>query len=245
MKTFRADLHIHTLLSPCGDLEMSPVNIIRKAREMQLDIIGITDHNSTRQLPLIVEMAKEKGIYVLMGAEVTTREEVHCLAFFETAIEIAEFQKFLDRHLMEVKNDPHRFGYQVVVDREEQIVFTEERLLIAGLDQSLDQVEKKVHELNGLFIPAHVNRERYSLTSQLGFISPDINADALEISRHVTREKFLEDNPHLKGFSIIRSSDAHTPERIGEIVTELSIESCGFKEIKKALKSQDGRKVLV
>jgi 3',5'-nucleoside bisphosphate phosphatase len=245
MKTFRADLHIHTLLSPCGDLEMSPVNIIRKACEMKLDIIGITDHNSTRQLPLIVEMAKENGIFVLMGAEVTTKEEVHCLAFFEFEKEIGEFQKYLDRHLMEVKNDPNQFGYQIVVDRDEQIVYTEDRLLIAGLDQGLDQVEKKVHELNGLFIPAHVNRERYSLTSQLGFIPPDINADALEISRHVTREKFLEDNPHLKRFPIIRSSDAHTPERIGEIVIEFSIESCEFEEIKKALKLQDGRKVMV
>lgn len=245
MKTYRADLHIHTLLSPCGDLEMSPMNIIRKAREMNLDIIGITDHNSTRQLPLVVEMAGENGIFVLMGAEVTTREEVHCLAFFETEPQVADFQKYLNEHLTKIKNDPHRFGYQVVVDREEQIVYEEEKLLIAALDQGLDQVEKKVHELNGLFIPAHVNRERYSLTSQLGFIPADLNADALEISRHISREKFLEENPHLNGFTLIRSSDAHTPDRIGESVTEFWIESCDFQEIKKALRKQEGRKVLV
>ncbi len=245
MKTYRADLHIHTLLSPCGDLEMSPINIVRKAREMQLDIIGITDHNSTRQLPLIVELAREKDLFVLMGTEVTTREEVHCLAFFEKLEEIVEFQKYLDEHLVGMKNDPHRFGYQVVVDRDEQIVYEEERLLIAALDQGLDQVEKMVHELNGLFIPAHVNRERYSLTSQLGFIPAGLNADALEISGHITREKFLEDNPHLEGYAIIRSSDAHTPEKIGETVTEFWIKTCDFQEIKMALKQLEGRKVMV
>jgi 3',5'-nucleoside bisphosphate phosphatase len=244
MKICRADLHIHTLLSPCGDLEMSPMNIIRKAREMQLDIIGITDHNSTLQLPLMVDLARENGLFLLMGAEVTTREEVHCLAFFETLEEIREFQNYLDRHLIKIKNDPHRFGYQVVVDRQEQIVYEEESLLIASLDQGLEQLEKKIHELKGLFIPAHVNRERYSLTSQLGFIPADIHADALEISRHVSREKFLELNPHLKDFTIIRSSDSHTPERIGEIFTEFVIERSDFKEIKMALRSEGGRKAL-
>ena len=45
----RADLHIHTVLSPCGDLEMSPENILHFAQIQGLNMIGITDHNSTRQ----------------------------------------------------------------------------------------------------------------------------------------------------------------------------------------------------
>ncbi len=83
MKSFRADLHIHTTLSPCGDLEMHPVNIVSKAAIQGLDIIGITDHNSTRHCALISRLAAEKGIFVMQGAEVTTKEEVHCLVFFE------------------------------------------------------------------------------------------------------------------------------------------------------------------
>lgn len=244
MRTYWADLHIHTLLSPCGDLEMSPVNIIRKAREMKLDIIGITDHNSTRQVALIDELGRENGVFVMAGAEVTTREEVHCLTFFETVEELTEFQFYLDRHLIVIKNDPDRFGYQVVVDRDEQIVYQEERLLIAAIDQSIDELEVKVHELNGLFIPAHVNREKYSLTSQLGFVPVDIKADALEISRHISKEKFLEANPKLNGFNILRNSDAHTPEMIGEISSEFFIESCSFKEIKMALRGEKGRKLV-
>jgi predicted metal-dependent phosphoesterase TrpH len=83
MNVYKADLHIHTVLSPCGDLEMSPSNIIRQAKEQKLDIIGITDHNSTRHCKLTAELGERQGIFVLTGVEITTREEVHCLAFFE------------------------------------------------------------------------------------------------------------------------------------------------------------------
>lgn len=81
MNQYKADLHIHTLLSPCGDLEMSPRNIISAAKQRGLHIIGITDHNSTFQAPLVKELGQEAGLFVLCGAEVTTREEIHCLAF--------------------------------------------------------------------------------------------------------------------------------------------------------------------
>jgi predicted metal-dependent phosphoesterase TrpH len=77
MKIFRADLHIHTVLSPCGDLGMSPANIISEAVQKGIDIIGITDHNTTRHCKLISRLAAEKGIFVMQGAEVTTKEEVH------------------------------------------------------------------------------------------------------------------------------------------------------------------------
>ena len=61
----RADLHIHTVLSPCGDLEMSPENILYFAQVQGLNMIGITDHNSTRQAPIIRDYGKTKGIFVL------------------------------------------------------------------------------------------------------------------------------------------------------------------------------------
>ena len=45
---FKADLHIHTVLSPCGDLEMSPTAIVDRALSRGLDMIAISDHNTTR-----------------------------------------------------------------------------------------------------------------------------------------------------------------------------------------------------
>src|SRR5664279_1554325 len=129
MDFYRADLHIHTVLSPCGDLEMSPGNIVSAAALKGLDIIGITDHNSTRHCDLVARMGAKKGIYVIQGVEVTTKEEVHCLAFFENTDTLQKFQEFLDASLPEIKNDPSIFGYQVQVDEDENVVYEETRLL--------------------------------------------------------------------------------------------------------------------
>lgn len=234
-------MHVHTVLSPCGDVEMSPVAIVETAARRGIDILGITDHNSTKHGLLISKLAREKGIFVLCGAEVTTREEAHCLAFFENLETLASFQKYLDSHLPNIKNDPRYFGYQVVLDEQEMIVEEEERLLISGLEQSLDQVEKEVHRLGGLFIPAHIDRPRFSLTSQLGFVPPGLRADALEISRHTSPEEMVRQFPWIASYAFIRSSDAHHPDQLGSGITIFEMEYRSFGEIRKALHKEDHR----
>ena len=245
MKEFSADLHIHTVLSPCGSLEMSPRNIVRKALEEKLDIIGITDHNSTRQCREVCREASKAGITVYTGVEVTTKEEVHCLAFFETFDILDAFQEYLNRYLPDIMNHPNLFGYQVVVDEEENIRYEEPKLLISAISQSISQVEEAVHHMGGLFIPAHINRQKFSLTSQLGFVPPDLNADAFELSKHTSVEDFLKQFPYLRGRTFIRNSDAHQPEAIGSIHTRLRMEHTGFDEFRKALQGKEGREVVL
>ena len=243
MKIFRVDLHTHTVLSPCGDLEMSPVNIVEKAKERRIDIIGISDHNSTLHAPLVKELAAKEGIVVMMGAEVTTKEEVHCLCFFETEENLAIFQKYLEEHLPHIPNDKDKFGYQVVVNEEEEIVDEVEWLLISGINQSIDQLERKVHELDGLFVPAHINKMQNSVISQLGFVPFDLNVDALEITRHISKEFFLEKNTYLKDKTFIKSSDAHCIDLVGEVFTEFLLKEASFNEVKMALRNEEGRTV--
>ncbi|WP_282016659.1 PHP domain-containing protein [Marinifilum flexuosum] len=243
MRKYRADLHTHTVLSPCGDLEMSPVNIVQKASERGIDILGITDHNSTLHAPLIKELAAKEGIMVLMGAEVTTKEEVHCLCFFEDEVKLSEFQKYLDQHLPKIPNDENKFGYQVVVNEKEEIVDEVECLLISGLSQSIEEIERKVHDLEGLFIPAHINKMMNSIISQLGFLPTDLNVDALELSHHITKEEFLKKNKYLSKYNFITSSDAHYIENIGNTWTNFFMEELSFCEVRKALRSEKGRKV--
>ncbi len=241
MKIFRADLHIHTVLSPCGDLDMSPGNIISKASGMGLDIVGITDHNTTRHCSLISRLAVEKGIFVMQGAEITTKEEVHCLAFFENTDTLSLFQKFLDNNLPSVINDPAKFGYQVQVDENEMIIYEEKKLLINAISKSFEEVEKYVHELNGLFIPAHIDRMKNSIYSQLGFLPGNMNADALEISINSSTEQFAAAHPEVNKFTVIRCSDAHYLANIGNGITSFLLEDDTFSEIKQALKGINGR----
>ena len=241
---YRADLHIHSVLSPCADLEMSPVNIINKAKERKLDIIGMTDHNSTKQCKVTKEIGDKNGVFVLCGSEVTTKEEVHCLTFFESFEKLAVFQDYIEIHMPKIKNDVQRFGYQLIVDEDENIIDEEEFLLHSALDVSVDALAEKVHELNGLFIPAHVNRPKFSLISQLGFIPPDIKADAFEISKHISREEFYKQFAYLKNKTVIQNSDAHFVDAIGETFTEFDLQSVSFTNIAKALQNIDSNLVL-
>jgi 3',5'-nucleoside bisphosphate phosphatase len=243
MKWYKADLHIHTVLSPCGDLEMSPVKIIEKALEMNLSLLGITDHNSTRHCSLTMELGSRNGITVIPGAEVTTQEEIHCLALFEDIDAAGEFQKFIDTSLITIRNRPDVFGHQLLVDEAENITDEEERLLIVGLDAGIEEVENKVHELGGIFIPAHIDRPGNSLMSQLGFIPENLKFDAIEISKAVAPEILMKEYAIPDTYTLIRNSDAHYLHQIGSNLCMYYLEKPDFSEFRMALNGAGGRKI--
>jgi PHP family Zn ribbon phosphoesterase len=245
MKLYKADFHIHTVLSPCGDLDMSPENIVKTARHKGLDILGITDHNSTRQCDVMKKIGAREGIYILCGVEVNTKEEVHCLAFFHYEKDLQAFEKFMDGHLPDIKNDPDKFGYQVVVDENDHILAQPDKLLINALNANINEVEQKVHSMGGLFIPAHIDRLRNGIIQQLGFIPPDLQCDGLEISPFSDYSDVIEAQMDLNRYTFIRGSDAHYPEDIGKVNTSLYLEEAGFSEVKMALSGSNGRKVLI
>ncbi|MDR0422152.1 MAG: PHP domain-containing protein [Proteiniphilum sp.] len=230
-----ADLHIHTCLSPCGDLEMAPRNIIRVAKERGLGMIAITDHNTTRNVQVCMKLGEREGIHVIPGCEVNTREEVHTLCYFPHLSAAETFQSYLDRRMTGVKNDPLRFGYQVAVDENDRIVYEEERSLFMSIRDGIEDVADCVHRLGGLFVPAHVDRPKNSLFSQLGFIPPDLEYDALEISKATTPEEFLRQHPGLKERRLLQSSDAHYPEDIARACTRFEMEEPDWEHFTKAL----------
>lgn len=241
MKKFRADLHIHTLLSPCASLEMTPQTIVNRARAGSLDIIGITDHNSTRHGLLVKKFAEKEGIFTLTGAEITTREEVHCLTFFEFPEQLSVFQEFIDENITRIPNSEGYFGYQPIIDEDENILELVPYFLPAALKQGIDKIQKLVNELNGIFIPAHVDRTVNGILSQLGFIPPSLKYDALGLSRHGSEKHVKEQYVLQNKTTFIRNSDAHYPEQIGEIYTLFNMEELNFSEIKKALNQEDNR----
>jgi hypothetical protein len=220
---------------------MTPANIVHRAKEMGLQIIGITDHNSTKNAMLVKRLAQKEGIFVLTGAEVTTKEEVHCLAFFEFENQLTQFQQFLDEKITIVPNPDGHFGYQPVVDENDNILELIPNYLPAALKSGINEIQQEVEKLNGIFIPAHVDRPSNGIFSQLGFIPPGLKFDALGISifsseKHVRKHHVIQ--PEI---TLIRNSDAHFLHQIGNIYSLFYLDEIGFSEIKSALNQQGGR----
>ncbi len=244
MEIFRADLHTHTILSPCGDLEMTPRNIIDMAVARNIDIIGITDHNSTLNALTVKSIGEEAGILVMTGAEVNTREEIHTLCFFNDEGALQEFQGWLEREITRVPNSVERFGYQVVVDEDDNIRDQVDYLLLMALRSGIEDVARFVSSLGGLFIPAHVDRPVNSIISQLGFFPPSLTCDAIELTPRCSRSDLLEMHPFAEKFPIIRSSDSHYISTVGDVTTRFLLKDNSYGEVVMALKGEGGRKII-
>lgn len=241
MKRLEADLHVHTCLSPCADLTMSATAIVRRATASGVDILGICDHNSAENVPAVMEAARGRDVRVLPGMEVTSMEEVHILALFDTLAPVTELQQIVYRHLPG-ENDEEAFGMQVVVNADDEVLGFNRRLLIGATTLTLGEITKSIHSLGGLAVAAHVDRESFSLISQLGFVPDDLDLDALEFSRAISHEEAVRRyDPRLP---LVRSSDAHTVENIGCWCTRFLVEEASIGEVNKALMNQGGRQIL-
>lgn len=260
MKELRADLHIHTCLSPCADRRMLPAAIVGRARDRGLDMIAICDHNSAEN----VEAVRRAGAFpkgprrsrldetpggaacphgradvdlaVIGGMEITSREEVHVLGIFQDAAGLRSAQEAVYRNLRG-RNDPRTFGEQWVVDEDGKVLAQNERLLIGATDLALEEVVGTIHRFGGLAIAAHVDRPSFSILSQLGFIPPNLGLDGVEV--------FREEPPGLpKEVAVVRSSDAHQPEQIGRQCTRFLVEEPTAREIGMAMRGSEGRRIV-
>ena len=209
----QADLHIHSCLSPCGSLDMSPKVIVSEAVRQGMSLIAITDHNSALNCQALEAICRERDdIRCFFGMEITSIEEVHLLCLTDSLSTITEFSEWIYGHLPNIDNDPEMFGDQVYVDAEENILGEAEKYLGNAVDLSIDRIRDEIKSRNMLFIPAHIDRDVFSMTSQLGFLPVD-DYDAVEISRYHFRDK--KRIPNLHKYPAISDSDAHFPEDIG------------------------------
>ena len=241
LRLYKADLHIHTCLSPCTELSMSPKGILTAATKRGIDILGICDHNSSENSLAIMKAAKKMPIHILPGMEVTSEEEVHVLALFDDIAHALKLQEQVYQNLPG-KNDEETFGMQVIVNEKEEVLGFSDRLLIGGTTIPLDEIIRSIHALDGLAIASHINREAFSIIGQLGFIPENLGLDALEISPSITIEEAKQKFPY--DYPITCSSDAHYPDDIGKSYTSFLLQEGTVKEIKKALKDEEGRKLV-
>jgi hypothetical protein len=244
MPFYTADLHIHTVLSPCAEAEMLPEFILERAAELRLNLIAVTDHNSAENCEAVMRAATETGIAVLPGMEVQTREEVHLLCLFDGLDKALEWQQVVYANLPPMKNKPEVFGVQVVLDAAGEMVGFNDRLLATSAQLSVDETVRRVGELGGLCIPSHVDRPVYSIIANLGFIPPDLEIRGVEISHLVGAKDARARVPGLEGYTLIANGDAH---RLKEMVcrTTLKMAAPTVVELGLALAGEGDRGVWV
>jgi predicted metal-dependent phosphoesterase TrpH len=244
LKPYRVDLHIHTCLSPCADLTMSPKRVVERAVKKKIDIIGICDHNSAENVRAAVAAAADKQITVLPGMEITSVEEVHILGLFDEIAPVLFLQEIVFEHLAPGGNNEEVFGEQIIANEFDEVEGYNPRLLLGATSLTLKEVVAEIHAMGGIAVAAHIDREAFSILGQLGFIPENLDLDALEVSL-VTPACAVEMFPGIHHFPLIRSSDAHELEDIGSQVSRFLLEEPTFDEIRKAFDKRAGRALLM
>lgn len=244
MNIFRADLHVHTILSPCAEVEMIPPLIIERALELGIDLIAITDHNASANVCAVQKAAEGTGLTVLPGMEVQTREDVHLLCLFASLSDLEVWQREIDLSLPDELNPAEHLGEQFIVDENGEFIRTEPRMLLTSTKLSIEDVSEKVNALGGIVIPAHVNRTAFGLFPTLGFLADWWKFPALEISRHIQPEALYEKFPSSQNHPLIQSGDVH---RLDEFLgtTRFQMETRTLSEVRMALRGENERKVWI
>ncbi|MGB9722533.1 MAG: PHP domain-containing protein [Chloroflexia bacterium] len=244
MRFFTADLHIHTVLSACAEVEMLPELIVARARELRLGLIAVTDHNSAENAEAMWTAASAGGIAFLPGMEVQTREEVHLLCLFDTLEQVRRWQGEVYARLPALRNREEVFGVQIVLDAQGNAIGRNERLLLTSTSFSLEEAVRRVQELGGLCLPAHVDRPAYSIIANLGFIPPGLGLVGVEISPLLGPREAWERFPELRSYGLVAGGDAHRLKEISARTT-FQMEEATVAELARALAGEGGRGVWV
>ncbi len=244
MRRYLADLHIHSCLSPCASLDMTPRAIVETNIKNGIELIALCDHNSAENVGAAMRAGRRHGLCVLPGMEINSREEVHTLAIFDTEEQALAMQEILYAAL-KGSNRPDIFGDQVVVNEFDEVDGFNDRLLIGAVQMDIYEVVREAHRLGGLCIASHVDRPSYSILGQLGFVPGDLELDAMECSRNGSPESILETLSHLEGRApgLVTSSDAHELDDIGTAASWFTIGSPEVSELASAFRGEMGRRV--
>ncbi|HOR02455.1 MAG TPA: PHP domain-containing protein [Candidatus Syntrophosphaera sp.] len=245
MRWFKADLHIHSVLSPCGGLEMSPREVVARAKSCGIDWMAITDHNSLANCPAYSAVAEREGLAFTWGVEMQTAEEIHLLVYFDDPAAAKSFGGELYASLLPLDNDPEFFGDQVIIDENENILGMELRALMNSSIWDLSTAVEVARNHGGYCVPAHVDATVNSLIGQLGFLPEEPHFELLGLSAKADLARLLSSHPELAGKSWLRSSDAHYLADMGSGFSRVLAGAPKVEELVKAALGLDDRMILV
>lgn len=232
------DLHLHSCLSPCGDDDMTPANIVGMAAIKGLDVIALTDHNSCKNCPAAIFHGQNYGVIVIPGMELCTAEEVHVICLFETLSSALTFDEYVYEHLLPIQNREEIFGKQQIMNEKDEVIGTVENLLINATDIPFDAVVPLVASYGGIAYPAHIDKSSTSLLSNLGFVPPDSTFTCAEVHDLKNLHRIQREHPYFLNCNIVSSSDAHYLEDIREPEYQLFAKSREIADILKAVQTK-------
>ncbi len=235
MKEYTYDFHIHSCLSPCGDMEMTPNNIVNMAKIMECDIIAVTDHNSVQNARACMKIGESIGVTVVPGMELCTMEEAHVVCLFSTIEGAEKFEEYVKTQCIPMENDESIFGAQVIMDEDDEEIGREKNMLINSTFISVNDVDDLVKTYGGVAFPAHVDKTSYSVIASLGAIPPEANFSYIEITAKCDVPEFMKLHPETRRKGVLINSDAHYLENICENGSKIFLPECSAKAVVEKL----------
>ena len=232
------DFHLHSCLSPCGDGDMTPYNIVHMAKLLGFDMIALTDHNSCLNCEAAVKVGKEAGLLVVPGMELCTMEEAHVICLFPTVEKAMEFHNFVYDHTRHIENKPEIFGRQLVMNETDTVLREEPYLLINAANIGIDSVVELTGRYGGAAFPAHIDRDSFSIVSTLGVVPDEAHFSAVEISYDGDISKMRKTNPEIGDKIILQNSDAHYLEHMRDPGPWLDLEEVSAECLIEALQGK-------
>ncbi len=232
------DLHMHSCLSPCGDVDMTPNNIVGMSKLLGLDVIALTDHNSVLNCEAVMKLGAQNDLLVIPGMELTTMEEIHVVCLFPTIEKALLFNDYVREHQMQIKNRADIYGRQIIMDENDEEIGEVSNLLILATDISVMNVRELVESFHGVCYPAHINRDSMSIISSLGDIPPECGFKTAEVSSSGDTEKLKIQHPILNDMLIVRDSDAHYLQNMKDAQNFFELDEISIEAVLAKLKNE-------
>ncbi len=213
LKLCKYDLHIHTVLSPCGSELNTPNNIVNMASLQELNLIAITDHNAVEQCKAIEILSEYFDFNVIYGIEVSV-EDFHVVVYFLNELYATKFREELQKYFIS-REQKNRFLSQQVLNVNDELVETVIQDLMS-IDITYNEFIKIARICKGLVVLAHIDRKNKSALEKYSL--DEIEFDGLEFSRYAD-EDFI--NQFKDNYKYIINSDAHEILDVGENQQEI------------------------
>ena len=197
------DLHIHSSINACADVLMSPNNIFNMANLKGLNIISITDHNTTKHMPIYKELSESYDMLFIPGVELSVLEGFHVLCYFKNIDDAIDFEHILENYREKIIYDQKRYGEQHISNIHDEVIGHIDYLLSYPLKIGIKKVIEILKPYEHILIYAHIDRERQS---GLEYIH-HIELDGVELTKNVSLDFILKH--HLSNMKIFYNSDAH------------------------------------